>query len=492
MNDLLRKLSRITNNKKKSAVSALAIIVVFVMTYSLILPAIAMEKSAAAQEPGLTLEEAIAEGSDATEAESTAEEEAEASAADHSTADEASNITASENAAEGQAAETAGSTNSDGNNSSSVAITDDTTALADVPEAAKHFDSSETTDNAVSSMVNTNQEVAEQKDAMPAVTLEHIIKFTEIQQTENADGSITEQEVEKQIKVIAEAEEGTFPEGTTLKAELNFHDSTVQEAIERAIAEKSETAMLVQYQAVDIRFIDIYGNEIEPMKNVEVRITSDKVNEIEQPVLVRVTNHTDENQTRTAELFNKKNYQKIDETEDTVQENENTLKFKTDQAAIYAVAETDEAVEGDAGTAISETEEAEVVKEFVLGAEENVSRDEIQEKEVASLSAGYITADGVNYTVTVTYGTDAGIPAGAELQVNELQSGSRSYQSYVNRAAKAIAGEDAEETPEVKFARLFDISILVNGEKIQPAARQPEAVRVCPVKLRSSDHQRRS
>ena len=84
------------------------------------------------------------------------------------------------------------------------------------------------------------------------------------------------------------------------------------------------------------------------------------------------------------------------------------------------------------------------------------------------LTTQYITAEGDAYTITVTYDKDAEIPEGATLEVKEIVNDDKKYTGYVEQAAKAFA-EDGE-VPFVNAARLFDISIMADGKKVEPKA----------------------
>lgn len=112
----------------------------------------------------------------------------------------------------------------------------------------------------------------------------------------------------------------------------------------------------------------------------------------------------------------------------------------------------------------------------------------------AQISTHVITADGKDYIITVTYGDDAEIPYGAVLEAKEIVSDSEEYAEYLVKALKAIRGEKAledvdedkeayventqtenekepsEDDLSIEFARFFDIQIIVDGEKIEPAA----------------------
>ena len=85
---------------------------------------------------------------------------------------------------------------------------------------------------------------------------------------------------------------------------------------------------------------------------------------------------------------------------------------------------------------------------------------------VETITTKYITAEGETYTITVTYGTEAEIPDGATLEVSEIKNDDKTYTSYIEQAAKALS--KGEEVPFVNSARLFDISILSEGKRIEP------------------------
>ena len=70
-----------------------------------------------------------------------------------------------------------------------------------------------------------------------------------------------------------------------------------------------------------------------------------------------------------------------------------------------------------------------------------------------------------DYTVTVSYTDDAQIPDNAELAVREIEKGSDEYASYLERAKGAV-----DETKSVNEARFFDITILADGQKVEPQA----------------------
>ena len=84
-----------------------------------------------------------------------------------------------------------------------------------------------------------------------------------------------------------------------------------------------------------------------------------------------------------------------------------------------------------------------------------------------------LTASGESYEVSITYGEDAKIPENAELVVKEILSEDEDYEKLYNKAvAKACKDADKQgvDMPIVSGARLFDIEIQSDGRKIEPAA----------------------
>ena len=83
-----------------------------------------------------------------------------------------------------------------------------------------------------------------------------------------------------------------------------------------------------------------------------------------------------------------------------------------------------------------------------------------------SIETYYTTADGDTYRITLNYGPKAGIPEGAELQVEEILPEDESYTDYLNESAAKLGVDSGD----VSFARFFDIEIQKDGEKIEPKA----------------------
>ncbi len=239
------------------------------------------------------------------------------------------------------------------------------------------------------------------------------------------------------LTVAVSAPEGAFPNNTSMKIGP-VADKTVRDQVEAAIkADNSVKGEVKSMTAVDIAFFDEAGNEIEPAKKVEVKITSNEIRNIDNPVLVHVPDKQKAEEKAKAEGAEPKEAEVVKKV-DLVSQNEtrpdkgteDTLKFDTDAFSPYVIVELEE------------------------------------------ITTQVITADGTAYSITVSYGSDAGIPEGAQLRVEEIlqdgqaPEGVADYDSLVAQSADVI-GVQAEE---VSYARFFDINIVdADGNVVQPA-----------------------
>nr|MCR5006275.1 hypothetical protein [Clostridiales bacterium] len=84
-------------------------------------------------------------------------------------------------------------------------------------------------------------------------------------------------------------------------------------------------------------------------------------------------------------------------------------------------------------------------------------------------------SDGKNYTITVRFGPDAGVPEGAQLEVSEIlpETDPEAYEVYAAKAADAV-GCDQDSVGNV---RLFDIKI-VDGAKEKVELQAPVDVQI--------------
>lgn len=89
----------------------------------------------------------------------------------------------------------------------------------------------------------------------------------------------------------------------------------------------------------------------------------------------------------------------------------------------------------------------------------------------AQLTTYAITAGGETFEITVTYDESAGIPDGAILKASEIEKGTEDYTTCLNQSLEAmgISKDEVEsESDRVAFARFFDIKILSDGKEIEP------------------------
>ena len=82
--------------------------------------------------------------------------------------------------------------------------------------------------------------------------------------------------------------------------------------------------------------------------------------------------------------------------------------------------------------------------------------------------AGTLTASGKDYTITLSYGPDAGIPEVAKLKAVEIRPGTKEYDDYISEAKKAL-GIDEDETLDLE-GRFFDIKIMTKQGEFTPNA----------------------
>ena len=83
---------------------------------------------------------------------------------------------------------------------------------------------------------------------------------------------------------------------------------------------------------------------------------------------------------------------------------------------------------------------------------------------VTRIEKNVLASDGKNYKITMSYGADAGIPKGAELDVSEITQKFSMYEDYVTKTENALGWK----TGSASYVRLFDIKIVdQNGKKVE-------------------------
>ena len=146
------------------------------------------------------------------------------------------------------------------------------------------------------------------------------------------------------LSVAVKAPQGAFPKGTTMKV-ARVAAKDVRGKIEAAVQDEGyEPDDIKGFTAVDIAFLTPDGSEVEPAREIEVRITSDAVREAENPMLVHILDPEKQNQqvepdpetgeTPEAEVVPFKPADKRDDCD--------TLVFTSDKFSVYAIVDTPE------------------------------------------------------------------------------------------------------------------------------------------------------
>ena len=244
-----------------------------------------------------------------------------------------------------------------------------------------------------------------------------------------------------ETSVHVEAPADAFPEGTTMQV-TPVDQEEILETI-RSTVEK-DAVKVTTVTAVDITFYDADGTEIQPLKPIKVAFGStaaaaEQTEEADAADETKATSVVHVNDAGEANV--------VDFTKD---ENNENIVIETQEFSVYAIVGTE------------------------------------------TIEDTFLTADGQTYKITVTYGPEAEIPAGSKLKVEEILPGTERYDSYNEQAVNELSPEagskgysspisnDADsyeahivslpEETEVGFARYFDISIIYNGEEIEPKA----------------------
>ena len=330
MDFLLQKIEQILRHQKRwkkwqKVVASLACIVVFITTYALILPAITMDRDEAKSQGGIFWEES----QDAEETVASADEQG-TSQEGILRAEEASLIAESDMDEEYV---------SDGYKENSTDNYGSDTASAE-EQAGTDISGEE---NSVEEGSLNPEAISER----PAATFD---------------------EVAGDVRVHVEAPEGAFPAGTTMIVEPVAEEQVidaVQEAVEESVTKVS---------AVDIIFLDVLGNEIEPKAEIRVSMSSSVMESVEQPVIV----HVDE--------------KGVAETVESEQV-DGAVVFESDRFSVYVLVET--------------------------------------------ITTRVIATSGETYEISVSFGPEAQIPEGSQLYASEITD-EELHGAYMEQASQAL------------------------------------------------------
>ena len=203
-------------------------------------------------------------------------------------------------------------------------------------------------------------------------------------------------------------DDALLPEEASLSVD-EITDEDLYESYKATIEE--ELGKEVTYlRLFDITILDENGDKIQPETSVRVSIELDEIcSEDEDLMMVHIPDEGE--------------YEVV-ETESSEQQ---VLSFEAEGFSIYAVVST-------------------------------------------TIEKSVLASDGHNYLITVTYGQEAGVPENAQLEVEEiLQSEEESdvateYENYLEKTREALGAD----TSVFEYVRFFDIRIVdENGNKVQ-------------------------
>lgn len=310
-------------NRKKAVMTVAAALIVFVTTYSLILPALTVEKQTAS-EAGIVLEQ---------EAENQAEAE-------------------EKNIKKATA----------GNGAQETSVTEENTS---------DRDASGDTEAAAESTATTDSPADEEGSAAADKT--------------DADAiDMPEQSFEKELKkenitVSVKAQEGALPANTEMKVEAVSDKKIIDKITEAAEKEAGKDTQLGDIQAVDISFWSD-GKEIEPAKKIDVTIASSLIEKNgTDPIIVHINDEDSDKVSAgkkgKAEIVTALSEKELKKKDITPADDE--VVFEAEQFSVYAIVGTETlttqviTANGDTYTiSVTYGPEAEIPKDATLEADE--------------------------------------------------------------------------------------------------------------------------
>ena len=97
-------------------------------------------------------------------------------------------------------------------------------------------------------------------------------------------------------------------------------------------------------------------------------------------------------------------------------------------------------------------------------AEREKPTESLAEFEESAYLSGTLCFEGDDFTVTAEFDSDAKLPEGTTLSVREILPDTEEYQAYFAESAQNLNGA------AIQAARFFDVTFLLDGQEIEPAA----------------------
>ena len=323
MDILIRMLMAVLKDRKhkkqrRVLSTVLAAVVVFMTTYSLILPAITLEESTAETTDGIFLESA-----DVSEADPADDD-----------VDPSGELLLTDDAREESAPA------SDGWEDGLIEDADweENGELADIPDEPALTDTGDETEEAAET--ETGNVYAETEEATEDTT----------ESEESVGEGETESELEEQYpevelsdstqytQVKVYAPEGAFPEGTQMLLSDVEDDETIAAICDAALAENS---LVQKVHAVDISFRNSRNEEIEPLLPIRVEMTAEKCAEVGSSSVSSSVVHVDDSGNATiVENAQKVEAEAEDEKDADKLEDVETIAFEAKEFSVYALVYT--------------------------------------------------------------------------------------------------------------------------------------------------------
>ena len=434
--------------KWQRVVSVLSAVVVFITTYTLILPAITLDKETASTQAGMEIAASENEpSSDGTVYEAEPEEEPEAEPAEESQEEEAVEETQEEVTVEEPQEEATAEDSGSDSGSQEAEVSTDQPANENADNAASNEDAtaaeseqeveSKEEETAPAASGETVEAPASGETTEIAKPVEEIQLITEKTQLiykyiDESFENDPEDEVDDGYTVYAEFDaDAKLPVGVELKVKeiTKESDPEAYEAYyEKALSEMQdkydENTGLSFAKFYDISFV-YNGKEVEPSGSVKVRIEYNKPVEVKTDENID-TVHFDKNNEEKPEVIQSEVDTKKQDEEDAMK----AVEFESDQFSVYGVVGTN------------------------------------------SLIATFVGTDGNTYEVKVTCDAESGIPSDAELLVSEVSEESEKYNTYLGGAVEVLGVEEGA----IAYKKLLDISIVKDGVELTP--KSPVSVEI--------------
>ncbi len=88
----------------------------------------------------------------------------------------------------------------------------------------------------------------------------------------------------------------------------------------------------------------------------------------------------------------------------------------------------------------------------------------------AETKGNELSFKGDGYSLTAAFDEKAGLPLDTKLAVSEISENANEYDIMRKEALKAVQEENGSDVTDLQFAYLYDISLLADGEPIEPDA----------------------